>query len=289
MTFSIVARAESPSGPEWGVAVASRFLAVGSLVPWARADVGAVATQSFANVSFGPRGLEMLARGAGAAEVCRSLIDGDEERERRQLGLVDASGRAAAFTGSECLEWAGHHVGDGFCCQGNILAGERVIRAMVAAYGSTRGTLAERLLAALRAGDDAGGDSRGKQAASLLVVRHDGGYLSGDDGVVDLRVDDHPEPVGELARLLALHRLYFPRPDQLGFIEIDDDLAAELRRLLAAKGSAVAAEGAGYDQGLRDALFAYVGTENLEMRWSEGPKVEKGVLEHLRSGAPPSG
>jgi uncharacterized Ntn-hydrolase superfamily protein len=283
VTFSIVAwDPESPAGPEWGVAVASKFLAVGALVPWARAGAGALATQAFANLSYGPAGLELLAGGRSADDVVAALTAPDEQREHRQLGVVDASGGAASFTGSECFEWAGGYVGDGYCCQGNILTGPEVVEAMRAAFEGARGELAVRLLAALEAGDRAGGDRRGRQGAGLKVVREGGGYGGGIDLAVDLRVDDHPDPVPELARLFDLHRLYFPRPEDLDFVDIDDDLAAELRRLLTGAGFD-AGSGPGYDRALRDALFAYAGTENLEERWSDEARIERRVLEHLRA------
>ncbi|HYY43663.1 MAG TPA: DUF1028 domain-containing protein, partial [Actinomycetota bacterium] len=177
MTFSIVAWDPLPhGGPEWGVAVASKFLAVGSAVPWAQANAGALATQAFANLAYGPDGLARLARGQAAARVVSELTAADEGRDHRQLGVVDARGGAHTFTGAECMEWAGGVAGDGFCCQGNILAGPEVIERMADAFRSSDGALAHRLLRALKAGDEAGGDRRGKQAAALYVVREGGGY-----------------------------------------------------------------------------------------------------------------
>lgn len=282
MTFSIVAWDPNPSGtPEWGIAVASKFLAVGAVVPWAKAGAGAVATQALANVSYGPRGLDLLDTGLEAKEVVRALTSADEGREERQLGVVDGRGRAATYTGSKCLHWAGGRTGDGFACQGNILTGADVVDAMAQAFEAASGSLADRLLAAVAAGDRAGGDSRGRQGAALKVVREGGGYGGGTDVAVDLRVDDHPDPVAELTRLWAVHRLYFPRPQDLDFVEVDETLAGELRDLLAATGVQVG-QGEGYDTGLRDALSAWVGAENLEERWKEGPQVERVVLERLR-------
>jgi uncharacterized Ntn-hydrolase superfamily protein len=282
VTFSIVARRESPTmAPEWGVAVASKFLAVGAVVPWARADAGALATQALANLTYGPEGLELLAGGRSATEVVETLTGADEGREDRQLGVVDAGGRAATFTGSKCLEWAGGRTGDGYCCQGNILTGPDVVDDMATAFERSEGGLATPLLEALAAGDRAGGDSRGRQGAAVLVVREGGGYGGGIDVAVDLRVDDHPDPVTELRRLFILHDLYFPSSDSLSFVDIDAALATELRRLLAARGYGANVSG-DYDAALRDSLFAYVGTENLEERWYEGPRIERRVLEHLR-------
>jgi len=189
------------------------------------------------------------------------------------LGVVDASGGAATFTGSECFDWAGGRAGPGYCCQGNILTGPGVVDAMATAFETTKGDLASRMLAAISAGDSAGGDRRGRQSAALLVVRAGGGYGGGTDKTVDLRIDDHDRPVAELARLLELHRLYFPRPDELDFVPLDAGVKAELESILTRLG---------YSGDFEQALFAYVGTENLEERWSDSGQVERAVLEHLR-------
>jgi uncharacterized Ntn-hydrolase superfamily protein len=210
-TFSIVAF--DPATGDLGIAVASKVLGVGSVVPWAKANVGAIATQSAANTSYGPRGLDLLEKGSGAEEVVKTLTEGDTGREHRQLGIVDRNGKPAAFTGPKCLEWAGHHVGDHFTIQGNILTGEEVIKAMAEAYEKARKTerseLADWLTAALKAGETAGGDKRGKQSAALMVVREKAGY-GGNDRYIDLRVEDHTEPVTELERLLEVHKKVFP-------------------------------------------------------------------------------
>ena len=212
-TFSIVAR--DPKTGDLGIAVASKFLAVGAVVPWAKADVGAVATQSYANVAFGPKGLALMGKGKNATEVLAALTAQDERRDFRQAGVVDAKGRAATFTGPRCMAWAGGKTGDGWAAQGNILAGEGVLDEMGRAFDKARasgeGELAEWLMSALAAGDAAGGDKRGRQSAALLVVRKRGGFLGGNDRYIDLRVDDHKRPVGELARLLALHRKVLSR------------------------------------------------------------------------------
>jgi len=209
-TFSIVG-CDTASG-EWGVAVASRFLAVGSVVPWARAGAGAVATQAFANTSFGGTGLELLAKGKNANAVLERLLTGDADPDSRQVGIVDRFGNPVTFTGKRCLPWAGGLVGPECAAQGNLLVGENVVAAMVRAFTETTGKpLAERLLAALQAGDAEGGDSRGKQAAALLVVRDGGGYGGFNDRLVDLRVDDAPDPVAELTRIYTLHaRTFLP-------------------------------------------------------------------------------
>jgi uncharacterized Ntn-hydrolase superfamily protein len=201
-TYSIVAY--DPDRKEWGVGVASKYLAVGAVVPWAKAGVGAVATQSSANVSYGPQGLKALAAGKTAEEVVKLLTEPDDGREDRQLGLIDAQGRTAAFTGKHCNAWAGSKAGAHFCCQGNLLTGPEVVEAMAKAFEATKGPLAWRLVAALEAGEEAGGDKRGKQSAALLVVRDKGGPGGRNDRYLDFRVDDHDGPVRELARILAL-------------------------------------------------------------------------------------
>jgi uncharacterized Ntn-hydrolase superfamily protein len=201
-TFSIVAH--DPDRQEWGVGVASKFLAVGSVVPWAKAGVGAIATQSFANTSYGPKGLELLAQGKSAEEVMKALTDDDKQKEQRQVGIIDAKGNAATFSGSKCMAWAGGKTGKNYTCQGNILAGEAVVNDMAKAFEDSKGALAWRIMAALEAADKAGGDKRGKQSAAILVVRDKAGYGGFNDRMIDFRVDDHEKPIEELARILAL-------------------------------------------------------------------------------------
>ncbi len=208
-TFSIVAY--DPKTQEWGVAVASRYLAVGAVVPWAKAGVGAVATQASVNIAHGPNGLELLAKGMSAEEVLKTLADGDKQIQVRQLGVVDAKGKAAGFTGEKCLAFAGHKTGEHYTCQGNILAGQAVIDDMAKAFEETKGPLAWRMMAALEAADKAGGDKRGKQSAAVLVVRDKWGPNRIGDRYIDLRVDDHKEPIPELARILSL-RVKRPQP-----------------------------------------------------------------------------
>lgn len=210
-TFSIVAY--DPETQELGVAVHSRVVAVGSIVPFAKAGVGAIATQSHANVSFGPRGLEMLEEGLAPEEVLEQLLESDEGRELRQVGIIAADGSTAQFTGGECVPWAGSKSGENYCVQGNILAGEEVVNAMADAFETTEGELADRLLAALDAGDAAGGDTRGKQAAALLIVREGWGYAGLNDRYRDIRVDDHPDPIVELRRVYEVHKSVFGRPE----------------------------------------------------------------------------
>ena len=282
MTFSIVAFDPNASpSPEWGVAVASKFLAVGAVVPAARAGVGAIATQAFANATYRPRGLDALASGADAAAVLTELTESDDEKEQRQAGIVDARGGVATFTGKECMNWAGGRTGEGYCCQGNILTGAAVVDDMVSAFEAGGGELASRLVDALVAGYEAGGDARGMQSAALLVVRQGGGYLGGTDETVNLRTDDHPDAVHELERLFSVHQFYFPRPEALKFEEIDESLASEMKALLSGLGYKPGS-GASYDRKLRDALFDFVGTENLEQRWNDGGRVDREVVSYLR-------
>jgi uncharacterized Ntn-hydrolase superfamily protein len=265
MTFSIVAR--SSDGLAWGVAVASKFLAVGSVVPAARATVGAIATQSYANVKYRPDGLRMLADGKSAQQTLNTLLAADEGRDQRQAGIVDASGRAATFTGPACHDWAGGIAGNGAAIQGNILVGPQVVDAMQQSWlaSDPDAPLARRLLAALRAGDDAGGDRRGRESASLLVVTAGGGYGGGNDLLIDLRVDDHVAPCVELERLLDLHHVYFEPPSADALVPMQD-VAADIDRWLAALG---------YPD-----LDAWLGVENFEMRVVDG-KIDRYVLDVL--------
>ena len=211
-TFSIVAY--DPDTQELGVAVQSKFIAVGSVVPWAKAGVGAIATQSYANTTYGPKGLALLAEGAEPEAAMKKITEDDRRAAIRQVGIVDAKGRSATFTGEKCSAWAGGLKGDNFACQGNILAGEDVVKNMAKSFQESKGDLGERLIAALQAGQDAGGDSRGMQSAALLIVRDGWGYGGFNDRYRDLRVDDHAEPIKELKRVYDLHRDLFPRPSK---------------------------------------------------------------------------
>ncbi len=201
-TFSICAL--DPEKKEWGIAVASKYLAVGAVVPWAKADVGAVATQSYVNVSYGPKGLELLAQGKRAKDVIEALTAADDQKELRQVGVVDAQGEAATFSGTKCNAWAGGKTGKHYACQGNLLTGPEVVEEMAKAFEASKGPLAWRLMAAMEAGEKAGGDKRGKQSAAILVVRDKGGPAGFNDRFIDFRVDDHKDPIPELARILAL-------------------------------------------------------------------------------------
>jgi len=280
-TFSIVAI--DPATGELGVAVASKFLAVGAVVPWARAGVGAVATQSYANVSYGPTGLELMAAGYSASETLDRLLADDPERELRQVGIVDARGGTATFTGSACHAWAGGRTGPGYAVQGNILTGPEVVDAMAHAFETTEGPLAARLLAALAAGDAAGGDRRGKQSAALLVVKERGGYGGYTDRFIDLRVDDHPEPVAELQRLYGIWRLYFEKPKPEDRLPLEGAVLVELQELMRALGYYQGPVHGQWDEATRRAYATLIGNENFEERIPlDADWIDRAVLEYLR-------
>ncbi|QZY27992.1 DUF1028 domain-containing protein [Nocardioides coralli] len=276
MTFSIVAR--SADGESWGVAVASKFLAVGSAVPAAVAGVGAIATQADANVAWKGIALAHLDEGATAGVALQRLLEEDEGRDHRQVGIVDVEGNAVSHTGPACLDWAGGRTGEGYAVQGNVLTGEEVVVAMEEAWAASSddAPLAHRLLAALGAGDRAGGDRRGRQSAALLVVRDGAGYGGRDDIAVDLRVDDHADPVPELARLLDLNDLYLTASTEAEKVPVTPDLAAELAAFAEARGH-------------RD-FHAWVGTENYEMRVDpELAWIDERILAVVRSAPPDRG
>jgi len=281
-TFSIVAY--DPGRLEWGVAVQSKFLAAAAVVSWARANGGAVATQSYANLEYGPEGLERMGRGMSAKVVVGALTEADEQANLRQVGMVDRHGNAAAFTGEDCYEWAGHIVGEGFACQGNILVAGTV-EAMADTFEKARqgpGELADWLVAALAAGQAAGGDRRGRQAAGVLVVRENGGYGSKTDRYLDLRVDDDPEPIGKLEQLVKMHHLYFGQVDPNNLIPLAD-VAGELQVLIQRTGHYDGPISGRFDETTRKALRALVGEENLEDRWNgEGDVIDRVVVDFLR-------
>jgi uncharacterized Ntn-hydrolase superfamily protein len=279
-TFSIVAFDEDTA--DLGVAVQSKFLAVGAAVPWARAGVGAIATQAWANLSYGPTGLDLLGQGLSATEALAHLVEADERRSRRQVGIVDAQGRGAAYTGRECTHWAGHVVGEGYTCQGNILVDGRTVQAMVQGFEAAEGELAERLVAALLAGQEAGGDRRGRQSAALLVVREGGSYGGFIDRYIDLRVDDHPTPIQELRRLLRLQRLYFGRSQEARLLPLEEELTREVQVLLGHLDFYRGPDHGRYDEATRRALADWAGIENLEERLLAEACIDPVVLEFLR-------
>lgn len=277
MTFSIVA-CDLEAG-QLGVAVASKFLAVGAVVPWLETGAGAVATQALANTRYGPEGLAHMRGGASASEALAAVLAADEGRDDRQAGFVDARGRSATHTGARCMDWAGGCTGAGYAAQGNILTGPGVVAAMAEAYEAAAGSLAERLLLALAAGDAAGGDRRGRQSAAIAVVAPGAGYGGEDDSLVDLRVDDHPDPVPELRRLYDIHTMLTGTTPEEEKLPLEGELAGEVRELLKRAGYPSAPG----DDGLHQALRAFTGTENLEARWWHEPRLDPVVLAHLRA------
>lgn len=278
-TFSIAAY--DPSNGDLGIAVESKFLGVGAVVPWAQAGVGAIATQSWANTRYGPLGLAMLREGLASDQVGAALVSGDENPAQRQFGIVDAHGRAYTYTGSGCFAWAGGRTGATFAAQGNILTGPEVLDELVGGFESARGDLAERLVSALEAAQAAGGDRRGQESAALLVVRAGSGYGGFNDRYIDLRVDDHPKPIEELKRLLDLHRLYLGKTDPEDLLALDDNLARELQQIMARRGYSVTVTGM-WDEQSKKAFREFAGVENLEERLQEGPFIDRVVLKFLR-------
>ncbi len=268
MTFSIVAY--DPAAKESGVATQSKFLAVGAVVPWAQARAGAIATQSYANTTFGPKGLRWLAKGLSAQETLDRLLAADTGREQRQVGIVDRGGNAATFTGSGCHAWAGGLTGRHFAAQGNILARAKVVEAIAAKFEAAKGELADRLVAALLAGQRAGGDRRGQQSAAVLVVREKGGYAGFNDRYLDLRVDDHPHPIERLQEILELHHLYFGKPTPESLVTIDKKIAQELQRIAKQARHYRGLITGVYDEATRQAVESLIGVENLEDRWPFG-------------------
>lgn len=278
MTFSIVGF--DPQTKELGVAVASKFLCVGAVVPFAKAGVGAIATQSWANLDYGINGLDMLEKGMSPEEVIQELVANDEKSGARQVGVVDASGRSAIYTGEDCFDWAGGFADANFAIQGNLLVSEDTVHAMKTVFLENKGSLAERLLAALQAGDIAGGGKRGKQSAALLVVKENGSYGGYTDRYIDLRVDDHADPVKELARLLKLHQLYFTETTPKDIVAIEGMLADEIQNMLYENGF--------LDRNLTevddllDAIQSYHLIENFDERVQQRGFIDKKVVDFMR-------
>jgi uncharacterized Ntn-hydrolase superfamily protein len=280
MTFSIVAF--DPANGDLGVAVQSKFPNVGVTIPFARADVGALATQSYCNTGYAPRGFALLENGATPQQAVDILTANDDKRDYRQLGLVDARGRAASFTGARCFDWAGGLTGANFAVQGNVLAGRQVVAALADTFLATPGPLAERLLAALSAGQAAGGDRRGQQSAALLVVRKGGGYGGNDDRYADIAVYDHPTPIQELYRLYAIHRLTFFRSDPANLVPVDTALARELQGLLQVRGFYQGAVSGVFDAATQQALQDFMGWENYDERIRDDDLIDLEVLADIR-------
>jgi uncharacterized Ntn-hydrolase superfamily protein len=270
-TYSIAA-CDLEAG-QWGVATQSKFLAVGSVVPWAEPHVGAIATQAYANPRYGPEGLALLREGRSAQEVVDRLTAADDGRDHRQLGVVDSDGVGASFTGRECLEWAGGKTGPCYAAQGNILVSAETVDALASTFEASSGSLAERLLDCLDAAQAAGGDRRGQQSAALLIVEKDGGYAKLSDVVVDLRVEDHKRPLEELRRVFGLHEMLFGETPRDQWVTVDDALAGELRERLARLG---------YEGELDEAFNRWAGNVNLEERVDGVERIDPVVLEELR-------
>jgi len=272
-TFSIAAC--DLEAAQWGVATQSKFLAVGSVVPWAEPYVGAIATQAYANPRYGPDGLALLREGLSAAEAVERLTAGDEGRAQRQVGIVDGDGRSATFTGGDCMDWAGGIAGPCFAAQGNILVGEATVAALASTFTATAGRpLAERLIRSLAAAQAAGGDRRGQQSAALLVVERDGGYAQLSDTLVDLRVDDHADPIAELGRLYEQHTLLFGKTPRTDWLTLDGELRTEVHERL---------QKLGYDGELEQAFVDWAGAANLEERVDGADRIDPVVLAELRA------
>jgi len=279
-TFSIVAR--DPSNGDFGVIVQSKFPAVGSVVPWAKAEIGAIATQAWANVSYGPRGLILLDSGMSASETLKALLKDDEGREHRQVGIVDTRGQAVAHTGRECLDWAGHIVGEGFTCQGNILASEDVVNNMARTYESTDGDLIDKLFAALNAGQAAGGDRRGMQSAAILVVRKEGGYEGGNDRYVDVRVDEHPSPIRELERIFKIYDMtLLSREDPSQLKTIQGDISLKIQKALMTLGYLDRIYEDNFPETASAALMNWTNTNNFENKARDDGTIWQSVLDFL--------
>jgi uncharacterized Ntn-hydrolase superfamily protein len=278
-TFSIVGA--DPNTGELGIAVQSKFLAVGSVVPWAKANVGAIATQSWANTTYGPEGLKLLEQDYSPNEVVDQLVKDDPGRAFRQFAVINAKGEVSAYTGEDCFDWAGHKVGVNHSAQGNILVSEETVTAMSRTFEQSDGSLAERLLAALSAAQKAGGDSRGKQSAAIYVVQAGAGYGGYNDVKIDLRVDDHPEPIEELARLYQLHQVFFSPSKQK--VEIEGNLLQDIKDSLYKKGYLSKISYDNYEGEVQDALRTYALKENFDDRWTEEHSIDLELLTNLKS------
>ena len=266
MTFSIVAY--DPLKKEWGVAVQSKFVAVGAIVPYAQANVGAIASQAYANTRYGPEGLALLAKGMSASDVIDALTEHDPNKEQRQVGVVDSFGNAAAFTGQKCFEWAGHFVGENFCCQGNILANGTVLSDMARAFEKTSGDLVDRFFAALEAAQAAGGDRRGQEAAAILIVKEKGAYDGGTDRYIDIRVDEHPNPIQELRRVFEVYDLcLLKRDDPQDIVKLDGSVLKDVLTILVRDGFYSGEPTATtLTPTIKEALVQWLHTNNFEVK-----------------------
>ncbi|MHA1329044.1 MAG: DUF1028 domain-containing protein [Promethearchaeota archaeon] len=265
MTFSIVAY--DPKNKEWGVAVQSKFVAVGSLVPHARANVGAIATQAYANTSYGPKGLALLEQGYSAKEVIEILIEDDDLKEERQVGIVDSRGNVYSYTGEKCFEWAGHVIGKNHACQGNILASKEVVKAMSKAFINTSGDLVEKFFAALETGQEKGGDRRGMESAAILIVKEKGAYDGGTDRYIDIRVDEHPNPIKELKKVFEIYDMcLLLRDDPKDIVKLEGNVLKNVKTLLKRDGFYEGEINDIYDETTKIALKNWLGTNNFEVK-----------------------
>jgi uncharacterized Ntn-hydrolase superfamily protein len=280
-TFSIVAF--DPKTKDLGIAVESKFVSVGSVVPFAQAGVGAVATQSYANTSYGPKALGMLKRGVAPKDALQKLVRSDKGAAQRQVGVIDARGRPASYTGKECVAWAGHLVGKNYAAQGNLLASEAVVKSMGRAFEVTEGDLPVKLLAALHAGQRAGGDRRGQQSAALLVVRKGGGYGGFNDRWVDIRVDDHPQPIEELIRLFNIYDVtLLNREHRKDAVPIEGEVLRELQQGLVALGFLRGSPSRKFDAKTKAAFESWAAINNFENKIRKDGKIWNSVLRAFR-------
>jgi len=281
MTFSIVAY--DPKNKEWGVAVQSKFVAVGAIVPFAEANAGAIATQAYCNTSYGPKGLTLLKAGFSAQETIEFLIKKDENKEQRQVGIVDSQGNAASFTGKECYDWAGHIIGKNYCCQGNILASELVIQNMSEAFENIKGDLVEKLFAALESAQAAGGDKRGREAAAILIVREKGAYDGGTDRYIDIRVDEHPTPIQELRKVFNVYNLcLLKRDDPKDILKIEGDVLKEILDILILEGFYSGKSTNKYTPEVKEAFTKWLHTNNFEVKEREDDFIVGSVYRYLQ-------
>jgi len=281
MTFSIVGF--DPDTQEIGVAVQSKFPCVGMMVPWAKAGVGAVATQAWGNPKYGPDGLALLEKGHSVDEVVQLLTAADEGAEDRQFGVIDGSGRAASFTGDRCMDWAGGIVGENFACQGNILVSGATVEAMAEAFVTTEGDLAEKLTMALVAGQAAGGDSRGQQAAALYIAKENAGYLGNNDRYIDIRVDEHPDPITELRRILKLFRILFYKTKPENIVPLVGEAKDYVIGELSKRGYFTGDVTGDWSAEAQAALVAFFATENFEERLTADGTIDREVIDYLKS------
>jgi len=280
MTFSIVAY--DPKNKEWGVAVQSKFVAVGAIVPFAKVNVGCIATQAYANTSYGPKGLAILEKGLTAEETIKELIKDDEMREQRQIGVVDSYGNTAAFTGKKCFDWAGHLIGKNFSCQGNILVSEDVVKAMAEAFENTKNDLVEKLFAALEAGQKKGGDRRGRESAAILIVKEKGAYDGGTDRYINIRVDEHPRPIKELRKVFEIYDMcILLRDDPKDIIKLEGDFMKIVKERLKIDGFYTGEIDNLYDKKTKDALRNWLGTNNFEVKEREDEYMWGSVYRYI--------